>query len=138
MTVLSPRLLLAMAIAAIVASFSGLGLAIAALENSTTASHHAATAATAAADVSTGIRELLLNGKTASAKDAKRSAHELSLLIAQQRFDHRQTVKGQHTLTKVELQVENAIVSRVEASVDSTIYYAVHQEAMRFEAKAEK
>jgi hypothetical protein len=127
------KLIAACAISGVVAAFSALGVAIGSLEAAISASHHstaatnastsaahaAARAASSTAAITSDIRELLLNGKTASAIDAKKSAHELKLLIAQQKFDHRQTEQGTKTLANVEAEVEANIDATVKASVES-------------------
>ena len=70
---------------------------------------------------SNNVNTLLLNGKTASAMSAKKTAREVELLLQQQAFDHRQTEAGTKTLAKVE--------AAVEAHLDATIRTAIQQEA---------
>lgn len=83
------------------------------------------------ANNSVALHNLLLDGKTASAISARKTAREVGLLNrevrllkAQQLFFHRQSVNGTKVL--------NVTVQGIETHLDSTIRSAIDQAAARF------
>jgi hypothetical protein len=143
------KLIVVCAISSVIASFSGFGVALAALLSSTSATHaatHASLAATRSARTAAGvagdIRKLLLNGKTASAIAAKKGAHEIQLLLAQQRYDHHQTViaerqaaNGEKTIQLIELQIEGRIDRHLDTTIRSVIAQTVAAESRHGKAQ---
>jgi hypothetical protein len=101
---------------ALAAGAVGLGAGIYGLDRAT---QNSAELSTAVSD----LRLLLLDGKTASAKSARLTAHEVQLLVGQSSFDHTQSVNGQK-----ELQVTIHVVER---HLDRTIRRAVNHAAAR-------
>lgn len=63
------------------------------------------------------LRTLLLDGKTASAISAKKTAKEVELLSQQQEFDHQQAVQGTKTLARVESQVEKHLDRTIRRAI---------------------
>lgn len=110
-------------ISAVIASFSALGLAIYGASNAASAAHNAA--ATAG-----DIRTLLLDGKTASALAAKKTAREVASLAALQKFDHQQTVNAEKQAAGGQAAIK-AIIREVEAHLDATIQRSITQAAER-------
>jgi hypothetical protein len=114
------KLIAGCALAAVVAAFCAVGVALVALNASTTASSRAATAARAAALVSTGIRELLLNGKTASAISARKTAGIVKGIQEELTFDHQSTVRGQQTVAEAERQLERHLDQTIRLALSRT------------------
>lgn len=115
-------------VAGVTAAFSALGLSIYGASNAGSAAHNAAGAARRSAAVSKEIRTLLLDGKTASAISAKKTAKEVKLLIDQQAFDHQQTVNAEKQAADGQTDLK-AIVREVETHLDATIRTQVNQAA---------
>jgi hypothetical protein len=61
---------------------------------------------------------LLLDGKTASAKDAKRTAKEVSTLLSLQAFDHQQTQAGTRVIAKAIMTIETNIDATIQRDVN--------------------
>jgi hypothetical protein len=69
------------------------------------------------------IQTLLLNGKTASAVSAKKTARIVAGIQSELTFDHKSTVRGQKTLAAAERALEQHL--------DRTIRAAILQEAQQ-------
>lgn len=74
------------------------------------------------------LRTLLLDGKTASAIAAKKTATEVKSLIALQAFDHRQTVNAEKQAATGQATLK-AVIREVETHLDATIQRSVTQAA---------
>lgn len=74
------------------------------------------------------LRTLLLDGKTASAISASKTAQEVKSLLALQKFDHRQTVNAEKQAATGQVELK-AIVREVETHLDATIRTQVNQAA---------
>ena len=76
------------------------------------------------------LRTLLLDGKTASAIAAKKTATEVKSLIALQAFDHRQTVNAEKQTASGQATLR-VIIREVEVHLDATIRRQVNQAAKK-------
>ena len=112
-------------VAAVIATFAGLGLVIAALNASTTASHNASKAALNAETASKGIKKLLLTGKTAGALTVKENSRLLHLLLDQQTFDHKQFLANSKRLAAAEAKIDRHIDADI-ASIDRQLAALKH------------
>lgn len=74
---------------------------------------------------SAALRQLLLDGKTASAISAKRTAQEVNLLLQQQAFDHAQTQSSEKRLKFVVRQVERHLDRTILRAIDRAAVTAV-------------
>lgn len=96
------------------------------LERSAANSQSTAANSQSTATLVRDVERLLLNGKTASAISARKTAREVGLLIQQQTYDHNQTeaqIRQQQHGTKIIAQV----IVELEQHLDATIVRAVTQ-----------
>lgn len=72
------------------------------------------------------LRTLLLDGKTASAISAKKTAAEVKLLLAQQSFNQAQTRNGQKNLSTAVHEVERHLDSTINAEIGRATRHEAH------------
>lgn len=73
------------------------------------------------------IQTLLLNGKTASAVSAKKTARIVAGIQSELTFDHRSTVRGQRTLAEAERLLEQHLDQTIRSAIDQAASMAVKQ-----------
>lgn len=118
------KLVVICAVSAAISGFCALGLSVYSAANT----HQAVSGVHTAV---TGIQSLLLNGKTASAISAKKTANEVNLLRKQQAFDHKQTVTAEAQARNAQEELQ-AVVQEVERHLDMTIRTSIAAAASKF------